>query len=88
MTEITALFVDLGGVLRTVEVYQLTLDLAQVEPRHVAYLEDRAMFVEVAAGLGIHGVLHTGLESTHTTLEKLGLVLEGWPVRSAEGDVK
>jgi putative hydrolase of the HAD superfamily len=58
------------------DLYRLALDCAQVMPEQVAYLDDRAMFVEVARGLGIHGVHHTAYESTRAALECFGLLLE------------
>jgi putative hydrolase of the HAD superfamily len=57
------------------DIYRIALDIAQVEPEQVAYLDDRLMFVQVAEGLGVRGVHHTDYESTHTKFAKLGLVL-------------
>lgn len=57
------------------DIYRIALDIAQVSPEQVVYVDDRPMFVEVAEGLGLHGVIHTGLESTRKTLEALGLSL-------------
>lgn len=59
------------------DLYRLALDCAQVLPEQVVYLDDRAMFVEVARGLGIHGIHHTGYDSTRTALGCFGLSLEG-----------
>lgn len=56
-----------------VDIYRLALDVAQVEPDEVVYLEDRQMFVEVACGLGIHGVRHVDVESTRAALAEHGL---------------
>ena len=58
------------------DIYRIALDLAQVEPAAVAYVEDRAMFVEVAQSLGIRGIQHTSYEATRVALAKLGLSLE------------
>ncbi len=55
------------------DIYRIALDIAQVSPEQVVYLEDRAMFVSVAQGLGIRGILHTGYESTRAALAALGL---------------
>ncbi|MCB0166989.1 MAG: HAD-IA family hydrolase [Anaerolineae bacterium] len=57
------------------DIYRIALDIAQVRPEQVAYIEDRSMFVEVASGLGLHGVYHTGIESTRLMLAELGLSL-------------
>ena len=59
------------------DLYRLALDCAQVLPEQVVYLDDRAMFVEVARGLGIHGIHHTDYECTRSALACLGLSLEG-----------
>jgi putative hydrolase of the HAD superfamily len=57
------------------DIYRMALDIAQVSPEQVAYVEDRLMFVEVAQTLGIRGIHHTGYESTRKGLEALGLTL-------------
>lgn len=59
------------------DMFRLALDVAQVPPNEVAYIEDRAMFVDVAEGLGLHGVRHSSFESTRATLAALGLSLDG-----------
>ena len=57
------------------DIYHIALDIAQVRPEQVAYLEDRPMFVHVASRLGLHGIHHTSLESTQAALANLGLSL-------------
>jgi putative hydrolase of the HAD superfamily len=57
------------------DIYRIALDIAQVQPAHVIYIDDRPMFVEVAQSLGIQGICHTGLESTRAALESAGLSL-------------
>ena len=57
------------------DIYRIALDIAQVEPAQVVYLEDRPMFVEVARGLGINGIVHTGCEATRRELADFGLTL-------------
>jgi putative hydrolase of the HAD superfamily len=61
------------------DIYRIALDIAQVPPEQVAYLEDRLMFVQVAEGLGIRGVHHTDYASTCAKLASLGLKLEERP---------
>jgi putative hydrolase of the HAD superfamily len=56
------------------DMYRIALDIAQARPEQVVYIDDRAMFVEVARGLGINGIIHTGYEATRTALEKLDLI--------------
>jgi putative hydrolase of the HAD superfamily len=58
------------------DIYRMALDIAQVAPEQVAYLDDRAMFVDIARELGIQGILHTGYESTRAALAELGLSAE------------
>ena len=59
------------------DIYRIALDIAQVAPDCVAYVEDRAMFVDVAAGLGIHGIVHKSFELTRDALAVMGLILDG-----------
>jgi len=59
------------------DIYRMALDIAQVPPEAVAYIDDRAMFVEVAQGLGIRGIHHTEIESTSAALAALGLTQAG-----------
>ena len=58
------------------DIYRLALDVMQTIPEQVAYIDDRAMLVEVAATLGIHAIHHTGLSSTRQALAALGLHLD------------
>jgi putative hydrolase of the HAD superfamily len=55
------------------DIYRIALDIAQARPEQVLYIDDRAMFVEVAQGLGIKGILHSDYESTKKVLETFGL---------------
>ena len=57
------------------DLYHIALDIAQVSPEHVVYIDDRAMFVEVAQGLGIQGIIHRRYETTQKALESFGLSL-------------
>src|SRR6185369_10398611 len=57
------------------DIYRIALDIAQVAPAQVLYIEDRSMFVEVAANLGIRGIVHRDYETTRRELEAYGLAL-------------
>ncbi len=57
------------------DIYRIALDIAQVPVEEALYIEDRLMFVEVAQGLGIRSIHHTGFESTREGLASLGLTL-------------
>jgi putative hydrolase of the HAD superfamily len=57
------------------DIYRVALDIAQAEPGRVAYIDDRQMFTEVAARLGIRAVWHREYASTRAALAELGLTL-------------
>ncbi|MFZ0610984.1 MAG: HAD family phosphatase [Desulfobacterales bacterium] len=57
------------------EIYRLALNCAQAPAGQVLYIDDRRLFIEVALGLGIHGVHHLGYEQTRAALEANGLTL-------------
>jgi putative hydrolase of the HAD superfamily len=57
------------------DIYRIALDIAQVPPEQVAYLDDRLMFVQVAETLGIRGIHHTDYAATTAELALLGLKL-------------
>jgi putative hydrolase of the HAD superfamily len=56
------------------DIYCIALDISQISPDRVVYIEDRAMFVKVAEGLGIRGIHHQDPETTRQRLEELGLI--------------
>ena len=58
------------------QIYQMALDVAQARAEQVLYIDDRAMLVDVARSLGLHGIHHTDLASTQHALAQLGLTLE------------
>jgi putative hydrolase of the HAD superfamily len=57
------------------DIYRIALDIAQANPDQVIYIDDRALFVEVARGLGIRGILHKDYETTRNAIETMGLSL-------------
>jgi putative hydrolase of the HAD superfamily len=63
------------------EIFRLALDIAQVTPNEVLYIENTPMFVQVAAGLGIRGILHTDHNSTRAHLANFGLTSNFNPAR-------
>ncbi len=56
-------------------IYEMALDMTFSRPENTVYIDDRAMFVEVADTLGLHGLHHTGYESTRAALANMGLTL-------------
>ena len=57
------------------DIYRVALDTAQAVPERVAYIEDRRMFSEVAATLGIRPIWHNAFDSTKGALAEMGLNL-------------
>jgi putative hydrolase of the HAD superfamily len=57
------------------DIYRMALDVAQVPVEQVLYIEDRLMFVEMARGMGVRSIHHTGFDSTRESLASLGLSL-------------
>ena len=60
-----------------VNIFRLALDVSQVQPGQVLYIENTQMFVQIAEGLGIQSILHKDYESTCTALTSFGLQEEG-----------
>jgi len=54
------------------DIFKVALDIAQVPAEKVIYLEDRPLFVQVADGLGIRGIVHQDFNTTKKQLEDLG----------------
>ena len=57
-------------------IFRLALDLAQVPLQKIIFIENTPLFVNVAAGLGIRGILHTDYRSTRSQLASLGLAVD------------
>jgi len=55
------------------DIFRIALDTAQVDPEQVVYIEDRAMFVQVAQKLNINGLQHIDYKSTCEKLKKFGI---------------
>jgi putative hydrolase of the HAD superfamily len=54
------------------DIFKVALDIAQVAPDKVIYLEDRPMFVQVADTLGIRGIIHHDFNTTKRQLASFG----------------
>lgn len=54
------------------DMYRMALDIAQTPAEQVLYVDDRPMFVEVARGVGVHGIVHTDYKSTRAALKAFG----------------
>ena len=59
------------------DIWKIALDIAQVPREEVVYIDDRPMFVQVAQGLGLRGVVHNhrNVAQTKEALESMGLKL-------------
>ena len=57
------------------DIFRVALDVSQVTPDQVLYIEDRPLFVQVAKSLGINAVEHIDYASTKAVLASYGLVL-------------
>jgi len=57
------------------DIFHIALDSARLKANQVIYIENTAMFVEVAQGLGIKSILHTDYKSTRSELASYGLKL-------------
>jgi putative hydrolase of the HAD superfamily len=55
------------------DIFRLALDIAQAPAERVLYIDDQPLFVQVAQGLGIHGIRHTDYQSTRAQLASFGL---------------
>lgn len=53
------------------DIYRLALEISQVQPQEVVYIEDRDLLVEVANGMKFHGIHHVTLESTKKEINRL-----------------
>jgi putative hydrolase of the HAD superfamily len=59
-----------------IDIFKMAIDLACVPPEETVYVDDRKLFVEVAATLGLQAIQHTSFEGTRQALEQFGLVTE------------
>jgi putative hydrolase of the HAD superfamily len=54
-----------------VEIFKMACDIAHTSPPNILYVDDRLMFVEVAATIGIRGYHFTELNATKTFMESI-----------------
>ncbi|MEO5942103.1 MAG: HAD-IA family hydrolase [Ferruginibacter sp.] len=57
------------------DIFKLAVDVAQCPKKELLYIDDRPLFVQVAAAEGIKGIIHTDYESTIMKLKSFGLEL-------------
>ena len=54
-------------------IYRYALDLAQVQPGEVVYIDDRLVLIQAARQLGLNAIHHTSVVNTCDSLSRLGL---------------
>jgi putative hydrolase of the HAD superfamily len=57
------------------EIWRLALNLAQVDASQTIYIDDRELFVGIAAEIGFTAFQHISLEVTRAKLQELGLLV-------------
>ena len=57
-------------------IFQLALDIAQVPARQIVYIDNTALFVQIAEEFGMRGLRHTDYHSTAAKLAGFGLCLD------------
>ncbi len=57
------------------DIFKVALDISQIPPENIVYLDDRDMFVEIAKSMGIKGIHHENLDRTKKMFEEFGLTL-------------
>ncbi|GAB3791107.1 HAD family phosphatase [Spirosoma horti] len=58
------------------DIFQMAIDLSQTPTNQIIYIDDRPLFVAVAAKLGIQGICHIDYQTTRTALANKGLNAE------------
>ena len=57
------------------DIWRVALDVSQVKPEQVLYVEDRPLFVQIARGLGINAVEHENYAATKKMFAEFDLGL-------------
>ncbi len=57
-------------------IFKTALEAMQASVEESVYIDDRKLFVEVAASLGLHAIHHTSVDETRSALCELGLEAE------------
>jgi putative hydrolase of the HAD superfamily len=58
------------------EIWQLALDLVQLNPGEAIYVDDRPLFVGIAQDMGFAAIHHTSLADTRDQFKSLGLEVD------------
>ncbi len=54
-------------------IFKIALDIAQIKPQEIVYIDDREMLAEAAAKMGLKSLWHRSYRTTKTTLARHGL---------------
>ncbi|MCJ8209227.1 HAD family phosphatase [Mucilaginibacter sp. RS28] len=57
------------------KIYQLALSIMQAKPEEALYIDDRKVYTEQAAAMGINTIHHTGLETTREQLKNFNFTV-------------
>lgn len=57
-------------------IYRMALDIAQVPPSRIAYIDDRPLLIEAGKSMGLHSILHRSVSATASALEMIMHSLE------------
>jgi putative hydrolase of the HAD superfamily len=52
-------------------IYHLAINISQLDPHEIIYIDDRLLLVEIAENLGMKGIHHINVESTQKALEEI-----------------
>lgn len=53
------------------KIFQMAVDLVQRPPESIVYIDDRQLFIDIAAKMGIHSIRHTDGKATRKAFESL-----------------
>lgn len=56
------------------DIYRIALDIGQIEPDAIVYVDDRPLFVDIANSLGMHGLHHKDYATTKQAMTGWGLL--------------
>lgn len=80
LTDFVDFFIISGFVYHRkpdVKIFRLALDMTQADRKKALYIDDRAIFIDVAKNLGIQGIHHTGLTNTQNALKEFFPIMQG-----------
>ncbi len=56
------------------DIFRMAIDMIQVPPEEIVYIDDRLLFVEVAGGFGMKAIQHTSYAETRRAFQGFGLL--------------